>query len=233
MLVPFATPANLLPRFVVKDNDPIWRPAVSHPGEDAGADVRAYTKDEEPVREVDLRALVTLAPANTKFVLNGKVIYRSSAYPWDEKGNYIAGSVLDAIKEADPELRVICLSPNEAKKINVGFKIALPNLSGLGPWLPVYKIVSRSGLSCNHMVSVINRPGIIDAGYRDWVKVTLHNEQQNSLHFITHGARIAQGLYEVVVDQSAFPDKECILSEEQFAQLPSLRGEGGFGHTGT
>lgn len=62
--------------------------------------------------------------------------------------------------------------------------------------------------------------------YRDEVKVGLHNESVNQIHILTHGARIAQGVYGIVIGQDAVGRKvvDTFTSTEN-------RG-GGIGHTG-
>jgi dUTP pyrophosphatase len=91
--------------------------------------------------------------------------------------------------------------------------------------LCVYKIVPRSGLAHKHGVVVTNSPGIIDAGYQDWVKVSLTNTRDN-YHVFTHGSRIAQGLCEVVWDQSG---NQATTNENVFSVTG--RSTGGFGST--
>ena len=109
-------------------------------------------------------------------------------------------------------------------------KIILPNLSNLNfPWsslLPVYKIVPRSGLANKLRIVVTNSPGIIDSGYQDWVRVSLTNNSK-SYHVFTHGSRIAQGLCEMVFDQTG---NQSTTNESVFNVTG--RTTGGFGSTG-
>ena len=81
----------------------------------------------------------------------------------------------------------------------------------------------RSGLSAKHGVTVLNSPGTIDADYRGEVKVILINHGQSAFE-ITRGERIAQMLIS--------PVTHGVL--EEVDTLPeTVRGEGGFGSTGT
>lgn len=81
----------------------------------------------------------------------------------------------------------------------------------------------RSGLAAKHGVTVLNAPGTIDAGYRGEVKVILINHGEEDF-LITAGMRIAQMVVAPVV-------------AAEFIEVSSLedsvRGEGGFGSSGT
>ncbi|MFH1194516.1 MAG: dUTP diphosphatase [bacterium] len=80
----------------------------------------------------------------------------------------------------------------------------------------------RSGLAANHFIGVLNSPGTIDSDYRGEIKIILFNFGDED--FVIHrGDRIAQ----------------IVLSKVYIAELKdaeelngSIRGEGGFGHTG-
>jgi dUTP pyrophosphatase len=82
----------------------------------------------------------------------------------------------------------------------------------------------RSGLALRHGVTCLNTPGLIDAGYRDELRVLLVNTDPDTDYEVTRGDRIAQLVIQRV-EQAAFsPVPEL---------PPSERGLGGFGHTGT
>lgn len=196
---------KLKPSFYAEDQTFIPRPA--HIKEDAGADLKAY------IPEVDKSAQIAL-----DVIVNS---YNSICVD-----GVITPSVV-AFEQLNKNPKFTILKPNETKLINVGFKIALPVVEEIYPFLPVYKIVSRSGLSCKYNVSVVNRPGIVDAGYRDWVRVGLEN-RGSYIHVFTHGARIAQGLYELVIDQGAWSVDDLRVDELS----NSVRSESGFGSTG-
>jgi dUTP pyrophosphatase len=83
-------------------------------------------------------------------------------------------------------------------------------------------VLPRSGLALRFGVTIANAPGLIDAGYRDELKVVLLNTDPHDPYEVHRGDRIAQ----LVVQ----PVEECRLVER-----PTLDGEnrgGGFGHTG-
>jgi dUTP pyrophosphatase len=81
----------------------------------------------------------------------------------------------------------------------------------------------RSGLALRHGVTCLNSPGLIDAGYRDELKVLLVNTDPDADYEVRRGDRIAQ-LVVQRVEEAAF----TVVDE-----LPaSERGTGGFGHSG-
>ena len=81
----------------------------------------------------------------------------------------------------------------------------------------------RSGLALRHGVTCLNTPGLIDAGYRDEVRVLLVNLDATEPYEVQRGDRIAQLVIQRV-ERAAFRVVE---------ELPlSERGLGGFGHSG-
>ena len=107
------------------------------------------------------------------------------------------------------------LKPGEFKLIPTGLKIAIPNgFEG--------QVRPRSGLALNYGITVLNTPGTIDSDYRGEVMVLLVNHGKES-YTIYDGDRIAQ----LVIAQLIKAD----LTEVEV--LPeTIRGEGGFGHSG-
>ncbi len=84
-------------------------------------------------------------------------------------------------------------------------------------------VVPRSGLALRQGVTVLNAPGLIDAGYRGEVKVLLVNHDARPVTF-ERGERIAQLVIQRV------ERAEWVVTED----LPeSDRGSGGFGSTGS
>lgn len=84
-------------------------------------------------------------------------------------------------------------------------------------------VLPRSGLAAKHGIGVVNAPGLIDSGYRGEIKVLLINHGAETVS-LARGERVAQLL--------------CVglpaVTWEEVDQLPeSVRGEGGFGSTGT
>jgi|SRR5690242_4566193 dUTP pyrophosphatase len=80
----------------------------------------------------------------------------------------------------------------------------------------------RSGLAFKQGITCLNSPGTIDSDYRGELKVILIN-LSSEVQTIHNGDRIAQ----VVVSKV---EKASLLEVEELEN--SIRGEGGFGHTG-
>ncbi|WP_087102754.1 dUTP diphosphatase [Brachybacterium nesterenkovii] len=53
-------------------------------------------------------------------------------------------------------------------------------------------VCPRSGLAVRHGITVLNGPGIVDAGYRGEIRVPLHNTDPEQAFAIRAGDRIAQ-----------------------------------------
>ena len=97
-----------------------------------------------------------------------------------------------------------------------GIAVAIPE--GYGGF-----VMPRSGLAARHGVTLLNTPGLIDAGYRGEVQVVLVNTDPAVDYQVYRGDRVAQLVVQRV---------EAVRFVE-VAELPeSERGEGGFGHTG-
>lgn len=83
-------------------------------------------------------------------------------------------------------------------------------------------VTPRSGFSLNQGGTLLNSPGVIDAGYRGEIGCIVHNTNPDALR-IARGDRIAQLL--------VMPIPEVQLTEVE--SLPgSQRADGGFGSTG-
>jgi dUTP pyrophosphatase len=108
------------------------------------------------------------------------------------------------------------LGPGERALIPTGFAIAMPAQLEA-------QIRPRSGLAFKHGITSLNSPGTIDADYRGEVKVLLINHGKDSFR-IARGERIAQMVFQIV------PDIHLVQVEELD---DTVRGVGGFGHTGT
>ena len=108
------------------------------------------------------------------------------------------------------------LEPGERASVGTGIAVEIPDGSA-GLVLP------RSGLAAKHGISVVNAPGLIDAGYRGEVRVLLLNTDRNEAFEIEPGDRIAQLVIVEIGDSE--PVEADALGE-------SVRGEGGFGSSG-
>jgi len=81
----------------------------------------------------------------------------------------------------------------------------------------------RSGLALRHGVTVVNTPGLVDAGYRDEIRVLLINLDPAEPFKISRGDRIAQ----LVIQR--FEAVEWVEVDDLDA---TERGLGGWGSTG-
>ncbi|MCF8275357.1 MAG: dUTP diphosphatase [Flavobacteriales bacterium] len=121
-----------------------------------------------------------------------------------------AGMDLRANIAEDIELKSL-----ERALIPTGLFIALPKGTEA-------QIRPRSGLAYKHGLTVLNSPGTIDADYRGEVKVLLVN-LSNEAFVVKNGERIAQM---VVAKHEQVQWSEVTTLDE------TVRGAGGFGHTG-
>lgn len=109
----------------------------------------------------------------------------------------------------------ISLQPLERMLVPTGLFIELP----MGYEAQVRP---RSGLAIKQGITCLNSPGTIDADYRGEVKVVLIN-LSNERQVIHPGDRIAQMVVQKV---------EKITLTQVNELNATVRGEGGFGHTG-
>jgi dUTP pyrophosphatase len=109
----------------------------------------------------------------------------------------------------------VSLNPGEIRLIPTGVAVSIP---------PGYEgqIRPRSGLSLNHGIGMVNSPGTIDSDYRGEVGIILINWGKDPF-VIRRGDRIAQMVISKVYRADILETKD--LGE-------TLRGEGGFGHSG-
>ena len=108
------------------------------------------------------------------------------------------------------------LDPGMRTLIPTGLAIALPK--GFEA-----QIRPRSGLALKNGITVINSPGTVDADYRGEIKVILGNIGTETFT-IERGMRIAQ----MVITKHEHIEWETVEELDE-----TLRGEGGFGSTGT
>ena len=97
--------------------------------------------------------------------------------------------------------------------------------TGLFIELPVgyeAQIRPRSGLALKHGISILNTPGTIDADYRGEIKILLINFSDTDFE-VKDGDRIAQMI--VASHEQVKWDEVELLTE-------TVRGAGGYGHTG-
>ena len=108
------------------------------------------------------------------------------------------------------------LGPGERALIGTGIAVAIPEgHAGL--------VTPRSGLAAKHGITIVNTPGLVDAGYRGELRVILHNTDTRDPFVVEPGMRIAQLVLVAV------PETELSEVDEL---PPSERGESGFGSSG-
>lgn len=121
-----------------------------------------------------------------------------------------AGLDLYAVEEA-------VLAPGERTSVGTGIAVEIPSgQAGL--------VVPRSGLAARHGISVVNAPGLIDAGYRGEIRVLLLNTDDEQVFEVSPGDRIAQ----LVLIRIELPEPVEVDS-----LTDSDRGAGGFGSSGS
>lgn len=109
----------------------------------------------------------------------------------------------------------LVIPAKEWKLIPTGIALAMPDGCEA-------QVRPRSGLALKHGLTVLNSPGTIDADYRGEIGVILFNvsDQEYTVH---RGERIAQLVFQLV------PQIEFQITNELDQ---TIRGSGGFGHTG-
>jgi dUTP diphosphatase len=114
-------------------------------------------------------------------------------------------------------LQRVVLAPGERASVPTGIAVEIPpGQAGL--------VLPRSGLAARHGISVVNAPGLIDAGYRGEVRVLLLNTDRERPFELAAGDRIAQ----LVLVRVELPE---VIEVESLGD--SERGAGGFGSSGS
>ena len=124
---------------------------------------------------------------------------------------FAAGADLYACMDA-----AVTIAPGETKLIHTGIAMEVPvGFAGL--------IYARSGLATKRGLAPANKVGVVDSDYRGEIMVALHNHSTTE-QSVAPGERIAQ----MVI--APFLTAEF---EEKQELSDTVRGEGGFGSTGT
>lgn len=105
------------------------------------------------------------------------------------------------------------VGPGERAVIPTGLALEIPE--GYGGF-----VLPRSGLAAQHGITLLNAPGLIDAGYRGEVQVVCHNTDRERTFVVEPGMRIAQ-LVVLPVPEVALVEREELASTD--------RGARGFG----
>ena len=127
----------------------------------------------------------------------------SYAHPGD------AGLDLAAVED-------VLLAPRERATVRTGIAVVIPD--GYAGF-----VLPRSGLAKRAGLSLVNAPGLIDAGYRGEIVLIAINLDPSEPIKITRGERVAQLVIQAVA---------AVEVREVDELSSSSRGEGGFGSTG-
>jgi dUTP pyrophosphatase len=79
----------------------------------------------------------------------------------------------------------VALAPGERAVVGTGIAVAIPE--GHAGF-----VQPRSGLAARHGISIVNTPGLVDAGYRGELRVILLNTDPRVPFVVEPGMRIAQ-----------------------------------------
>jgi dUTP pyrophosphatase len=110
----------------------------------------------------------------------------------------------------------VAIAPGERAVVGTGIALAVPD--GHAGF-----IVPRSGLAARAGLSLVNTPGVVDAGYRGEVRLLIVNLDPREKIEIRRGDRVAQLLVVPVAPTEVVEVDELPASE---------RGPAGFGSTG-
>jgi dUTP pyrophosphatase len=77
------------------------------------------------------------------------------------------------------------LAPGQRGVVGTGIAVAIPE-----GWAGL--VLPRSGLAAKHGLTIVNAPGLVDAGYRGEVMVILLNTDETERFVVEPGMRIAQ-----------------------------------------
>jgi len=108
------------------------------------------------------------------------------------------------------------IEPGGRVSVGTGVAVAIPEgHAGL--------VLPRSGLAARHGISLVNAPGLIDAGYRGELRVLLLNTDREASFEVAPGDRIAQ----LVIVRHEAPELVEVATLDE-----TVRGAAGFGSTG-
>ena len=108
------------------------------------------------------------------------------------------------------------LGPGQRGVVGTGIAVAIPE-----GWAGL--VLPRSGLAAKHGLTLVNAPGLIDAGYRGEVRMILLNTDERERFVVEPGMRIGQLVLVEVASVRLLEVDE--LSESE-------RGTGGLGSSG-
>jgi dUTP pyrophosphatase len=110
----------------------------------------------------------------------------------------------------------LTLAPGARAAVGTGIAVAIP--AGCAGF-----VLPRSGLALRQGLSLVNTPGLIDAGYRGEIRVILINHDLGATATVARGDRIAQLVIQRI---------EAAELVEVAKLSSTARGGDGFGSTG-
>lgn len=119
------------------------------------------------------------------------------------------------LQAAIEEESTLIVAPGSTVIVPTGFSFEIP----IGFEMQVRP---RSGLAAKKGITVLNTPGTVDADYRGEVKVIIMNHGKEDF-VIYRGDRIAQAVV-MQVPETTYVEVDSLSD--------TVRGDGGFGHTG-
>ena len=165
------------------------------------------------MKEILKRADYTTRVVNVKPIINIKKLNEHAILP-TYGSEYAAGADLYAIVHNDTNMFEIL--PGETAFIGTGLSMEIPEgYVGL--------IYARSGMACKRGLAPANKVGVIDSDYRGEIMVALYNHSGEAVT-VSKGERIAQLVLAPFITAD-FTEADSLED--------SVRGEGGFGSTGT
>ena len=138
-----------------------------------------------------------------------KVITKGKNIPFYATKGAAGADISASVEES------VTIAPGEIKIIPTGLFFEIPAGYEM-------QVRPRSGLAAKHGITVLNAPGTIDCDYRGEVCVILINHSKAPF-VVEDGMRVAQ-IVIAKVEQVEFTSGEELSA--------TVRGSGGFGHTG-
>ncbi|MDR2973847.1 MAG: dUTP diphosphatase [Propionibacteriaceae bacterium] len=110
----------------------------------------------------------------------------------------------------------LSLQPGQRAVVGTGLAVAIPvGYAGM--------VFPRSGLAARSGLTLVNSPGLIDAGYRGEIRLCLLNTDRHSPITLKRGDRVAQLVIQKV-EHARFDEVDTLDSTD--------RGSGGYGSSG-
>ncbi|XP_065645512.1 deoxyuridine 5'-triphosphate nucleotidohydrolase-like [Hydra vulgaris] len=121
----------------------------------------------------------------------------------------------------------VILQPHQRVLVNTGVYIDKMDSNLVG------QIYSKSGIAFKHGVVVFNAPGIIDADYKDEIKVLLMNHSEENVVFKRGDAIAQMGFVKMFkAEKNVIEFDGCFCGQVKMSMIKDVERKGGFGSTG-